>query len=81
MIENIATAASTQSEAAVREVLHIGEDAAVVISRSGILSAGESTIPADRFVLATWVLAKEAGQGAGEGWLVAAYHNCPAGKA
>ncbi|GAA3478570.1 SgcJ/EcaC family oxidoreductase [Streptomyces yanii] len=144
MIKNIATAASTQSEAAVREVLHrvyaawadndadafaalytqdatsvlpgsysdgkeairarmaagfagplkgstvvdevrsvrfIGEDAAVVISRSGILPAGESTVPADRFVLATWVLAKAAGQGAGEGWLVAAYHNCPAGNA
>ncbi|MFB6780333.1 SgcJ/EcaC family oxidoreductase [Streptomyces sp. NPDC056352] len=51
----------------VRSVRFIGEGAAVVTSRSGILSAGKSTAPADRFVLATWVLGKAAGQGGGGG--------------
>ncbi|MEU0835573.1 hypothetical protein [Streptomyces sp. NPDC005969] len=53
----------------------------MVISRSGILLAGESAVPADRLVLATWILVRAAGQGAGEGRLVAEYHNCPVGNA
>jgi uncharacterized protein (TIGR02246 family) len=50
----------------------LGEDAAVVISEGGILMAGESVLPAERRVRATWVVEKRGGQ-----WLVAAYHNCP----
>ncbi|MFV5998073.1 hypothetical protein ACNPQM_38280 [Streptomyces sp. NPDC056231] len=53
----------------------------MVISRSGIQLAGELAVPADRFVLATWVLARTVGQGAGRARLVAEYHNCPAGNA
>ncbi|MEV0495093.1 SgcJ/EcaC family oxidoreductase [Streptomyces atratus] len=59
----------------VRSVRFIGEDAAVVISRSGILPAGGSAVPAEHLVLATRVLAKAAG----EDRLVAGYHNCPVG--
>lgn len=51
----------------------IGEDAAIVVGESGVLFPGESEVPADRLVLATWTLEKRDGA-----WLLAAYHNCPA---
>ncbi|GAA4573558.1 SgcJ/EcaC family oxidoreductase [Micromonospora coerulea] len=51
----------------------LGDDAAVVVSRSGFLLPGEETVPADRRRRATWVLSWH-----GDGWRVAAYHNCPA---
>lgn len=54
-------------------VRFLGADAAVVISEAGILMAGETALPAERLVRATWVLAKQDGK-----WLIAAYHNCPA---
>jgi len=51
----------------------LGSDAAIVISESAILFAGQTEIPDDaRKVNATWVLQKRDGQ-----WLIAAYHNCP----
>ena len=51
----------------------IGDDAAIVISESAILFAGETEVPDDRRrVNATWVFEKRDGQ-----WLVAAYHNSP----
>jgi uncharacterized protein (TIGR02246 family) len=50
-----------------------GEEAAIVVSESGILFPGETEVPADRVVLATWTLVKRDGK-----WLAAAYHNCPA---
>lgn len=56
--------------------LRILGDAAVVISRSIILRAGEPDVPADadaRTVTATWVLART-----GAGWKIAAYANAPA---
>ena len=40
---------------------------------SGIRFPGETEVPADRMVHATWVLEKRDGA-----WLVAAYHNSPA---
>jgi uncharacterized protein (TIGR02246 family) len=49
-----------------------GTDTAVVISESGVMLAGESEVPAPRWVLATWVLTKRQGQ-----WLIASYHNSP----
>lgn len=51
----------------------LGDDAAVVVSRDGVLMAGETHAPTERWVMATWVLTKQEGK-----WLVAAYHNCPA---
>ncbi|MFI5537367.1 SgcJ/EcaC family oxidoreductase [Nocardia sp. NPDC051900] len=54
-------------------VRFIGEDAAIVISESAILFAGETEVPTDeRKVNATWVLQKRNHQ-----WLIAAYHNSP----
>ncbi|MCM2423201.1 SgcJ/EcaC family oxidoreductase [Streptomyces sp. RKAG293] len=51
----------------------LGESAAVVVSQTGIKFPGESEVPAERVVYATWVLEKRAGA-----WLVVAYHNSPA---
>jgi uncharacterized protein (TIGR02246 family) len=51
----------------------LGENAAVAVSEAGIRFPGESEVPADRMVHATWVFAKRDGN-----WLVAAYSNCPA---
>ncbi|MEU7141519.1 SgcJ/EcaC family oxidoreductase [Nocardia sp. NPDC046473] len=51
----------------------LGQDAALVISESAILFAGETEVPGDeRKVNATWVFEKRDGQ-----WLIAAYHNSP----
>jgi uncharacterized protein (TIGR02246 family) len=50
----------------------LGRDAAIAISESGILFAGESEVPDERKVNATWALEKRDGQ-----WLIAAYHNSP----
>jgi uncharacterized protein (TIGR02246 family) len=51
----------------------VGRDAAIVISESAILFAGETEVPDDlRKVNATWVFEKRDGQ-----WLIAAYHNSP----
>ena len=56
-----------------QNVRYLGDAAAVVISEGGILMAGETELPSQRRVRATWVLAKQDGN-----WLVAAYHNSPA---
>ncbi|WP_042374855.1 SgcJ/EcaC family oxidoreductase [Streptacidiphilus neutrinimicus] len=50
----------------------VGGDAAIVVSESGILFAGETEVPDARKVNATWVLEKRDGR-----WLIAAYHNSP----
>jgi uncharacterized protein (TIGR02246 family) len=55
-----------------RTVRSCGPDAAIVVSTGGILLAGETSIPAERLIRATWVLARQDGR-----WLIAAYHNCP----
>ena len=49
-----------------------GLDAAIVISESGILFAGETDVPDHRKVNATWVFERRDGR-----WLIAAYHNSP----
>jgi uncharacterized protein (TIGR02246 family) len=51
----------------------VGQDAAIVISESGILFPGQTEVPDAAKVNATWVFEKRDGQ-----WLIAAYHNCPA---
>ena len=51
----------------------LGETAAVVVSETGIRFPGETEVPADRMVYATWVLEKRDGT-----WLLVAYHNSPA---
>ena len=51
-------------------------DTAIVITRSVTVFPGESEPPADRWELATWAFAR-----GDDGWLVEAYHSCPAGAA
>jgi len=57
----------------VQSVRRLGADAAVVVSRSAVLMAGEAEASDDRWVVATWTLTRRDGR-----WLLAAYHNCPA---
>ncbi|MFF4214496.1 SgcJ/EcaC family oxidoreductase [Streptomyces sp. NPDC001796] len=54
-------------------VRFLGQDGAIVVSESGILFPGETELPAERLVYATWVLEKRDGR-----WLIAGYHNSPA---
>lgn len=56
-----------------QDIRMIGPDTAIVVSRAGIVMAGEEELPAERERLATWVLSKQDGR-----WLVAAYANAPA---
>jgi uncharacterized protein (TIGR02246 family) len=51
----------------------LGENAAVAVSETGVRFPGETEIPAERMVYATWVLEKRGGT-----WRLAAYHNSPA---
>lgn len=48
--------------------------AAIVVSESGILLAGQTEVPDASKVNATWVFEKRDSR-----WLIAAYHNSPAG--
>jgi uncharacterized protein (TIGR02246 family) len=50
----------------------LGNDAAIVVSESGILFPGQAEVPEAAKVNATWVFEKRDGQ-----WLIAAYHNSP----
>jgi uncharacterized protein (TIGR02246 family) len=50
----------------------LGDDAAVVVSLSGVMMPGETEVPAERLRRATWVLAKRGGT-----WSVESYHNSP----
>jgi uncharacterized protein (TIGR02246 family) len=58
---------------AVQSMRLLGDDTAIVISRSGTLFPGEAEPPADRWAFATWLLSRQDGR-----WLVEAYHDCPA---
>jgi uncharacterized protein (TIGR02246 family) len=51
----------------------LGENAAVAVSETSLRFPGETEVPAERMVRATWVLEKRGGT-----WLLAAYHNSPA---
>jgi uncharacterized protein (TIGR02246 family) len=50
----------------------VGEDAAIIVSESGILFGGQTEVSDAGKVNATWVFEKRNGQ-----WLIAAYHNSP----
>ncbi|MDX6259054.1 MAG: hypothetical protein QOH84_742 [Kribbellaceae bacterium] len=50
----------------------VGTDAAIVVSESGILFAGQTEVADEGRVNCTWVFEKRDGQ-----WLIAAYHNSP----
>lgn len=56
----------------VLSIRSLGNDGAVVVSESGILFAGETELPEERKVNATWALEKRDGR-----WLIASYHNSP----
>ncbi|MFF7889694.1 SgcJ/EcaC family oxidoreductase [Streptomyces sp. NPDC020794] len=56
----------------VLNIRFLNDDAAVVVSETGILFPGETEVPADRLVVASWVLARQNGK-----WLLAAYQNSP----
>jgi uncharacterized protein (TIGR02246 family) len=56
-----------------KDIRIVGGDTAIVVSRAGVLQPGEDSVPDDRAVLATWILAKVDGE-----WLVTAYSNTPA---
>lgn len=63
----------TRSSDEVLDVRLLNDDAALVISRTGVLIPGENEAPPERTAYATWVLAKRDGK-----WLLAAYCNSPA---
>lgn len=56
----------------VLSIRFLGNDGAIVVSESGILFGGETELPDERKVNATWVLEKRDGR-----WLIASYHNSP----
>lgn len=58
----------------VQNVRFLGEDTALVVTRSVTAFPGEAEPPAERRELATWALSRSDGS-----WLVEAYHSCPAG--
>ena len=51
-------------------VRFLGDGAAVVVTESGILFGGQTEVPDNAKVNATWVMEKRDGR-----WLIAAYHN------
>ena len=51
----------------------LGDGAAIAVCRTGVLLAGESVVPEDRLINATWVFERRGGR-----WGVAGYHNSPA---
>ncbi|MER6123225.1 SgcJ/EcaC family oxidoreductase [Streptomyces sp. NPDC001795] len=56
----------------VLNIRFLSDDAAVVVSETGILFPGETEVPQDRLVVASWVLTRQDGK-----WLLAAYQNSP----
>lgn len=53
--------------------VRVNGDTAVIVSKAGVIMAGEDAVPAERLRLATWVLSRRDGR-----WLVSAYANAPA---
>jgi uncharacterized protein (TIGR02246 family) len=47
-------------------------DTAIVVSTGGVLMPGETSVPSQRLIRATWALTRQDGV-----WLIAAYHNSP----
>jgi uncharacterized protein (TIGR02246 family) len=63
----------SSAEDKMESIRFLGENVAVAVSEAGIRFPGETEVPADRKVYATWVFEKRDGN-----WLVAAYSNSPA---
>ena len=57
----------------VQSVRFLGDDAAIVVTRSATTFSGEVEPAAERWELATWALSKPDGR-----WLIEAYHSCTA---
>jgi uncharacterized protein (TIGR02246 family) len=55
-----------------RTVRFPAPDTAIVVSTGGVLMPGETSVPPQRLVRATWALTRQNGV-----WLIAAYHNSP----
>jgi uncharacterized protein (TIGR02246 family) len=55
-----------------QSVRFLGDDAAIAVSETSLRFPGETEVPAERVVRATWVLEKR-----GSAWLIAAYNNSP----
>ncbi|GAA4620131.1 SgcJ/EcaC family oxidoreductase [Actinoallomurus vinaceus] len=62
----------TRASEKVLDVRFLNDEAAVVITETGVLIPGESEAPPERTAYATWVLTKRNGK-----WLLAAYSNSP----
>lgn len=58
-----------------QSIRFLGDNAAVAVSKTSLRFAGETEVPAERVINATWVLEKRDGA-----WLIAAYHNSPAAR-
>jgi uncharacterized protein (TIGR02246 family) len=56
----------------IQSIRFLGNDHAIAVSKAGILFPGETEVPQNRFVYATWVLQRHDGN-----WLVESYHNSP----
>jgi uncharacterized protein (TIGR02246 family) len=56
----------------IQSIRFLGDDHAIAVSKAGILFPGESEVPGNRFIYATWVLQRHDGK-----WLVESYHNSP----
>lgn len=57
----------------VQSVRFLGEDAAVVVTKSATTFPAGVETPAGQWELATWALSRDDGR-----WLIEAYHSCPA---
>jgi uncharacterized protein (TIGR02246 family) len=56
-----------------QQIRLVGDDVAIVTSRSAVVQPGEDFVRPDMLRLATWVAVRTDGT-----WLVASYHNCNA---
>jgi uncharacterized protein (TIGR02246 family) len=56
-----------------QEIRIINGDSAIIVSKAGIVMAGQDRVPTEGEVLATWVLSRIDGD-----WLIASYTNVPA---
>jgi uncharacterized protein (TIGR02246 family) len=63
---------NTQVTGEVVDLRFYGEDTAILITKGGVLEAGESEVPEERSIRATWVVVRQDGQ-----WRLAAYQNTP----
>lgn len=54
------------------DVRVLADDVCVLLSIGGVLAAGETELPPERIVRASWLVVKQEGE-----WLLAAYQNSP----